>query len=296
MSTTTIRAASSARFDPESPAWRDSDGTGHWVMRGANFIVAASLADVGAVLHRSAADQVDESMLLLPMGTAAEVEAGGQTISSDGDSLIILPPGESKVTVTRAGWLYRICSSRAADLAAQASNRADYERGVCDVAALQDWPLPADGYRLRHYRLAEHSRAGTTMRLFRCTTLMVNVFLPNRAPRDVRKMTPHSHADFEQGSLALCGEYVHHLRYPWTPDMPGWREDEHGRIGAPSLIVIPPGVVHTSQSIGEPPMQLVDIFAPPRDDFSQKSGLVCNADDYPLPQRLLDAVPAAGAA
>jgi hypothetical protein len=33
-------------------------------------------------------------------------------------------------------------------------------------------------------------------------------------------------------------------------------------------------------------MRLVDIFAPPRDDFSLRPGLVCNEAEYPLPERL----------
>jgi hypothetical protein len=45
---------------------------------------------------------------------------------------------------------------------------------------------------------------------------------------------------------------------------------------------IPPNVVHTSRNIGGPGW-LIDVFAPPRVDFSTKPGLVCNADEYPMP-------------
>lgn len=287
--TASIRPARSARFYADAPAWQDADGTRHWVTRGANFVVVATHATAGAVLARDASAQADEYFALLPEGTAARIAAGSDSVVSEGDSVSILPPGASTITVPREGWLFRVFSRRAEDLAARASNALDYAEGAPDVAPLVDWPAPHGGFRLRHYRLAEHARTDTTMRLFRSTNLMVNVFLANKAPRDVRKMTPHSHADIEQGSLALRGNYVHHLRYPWTPDMPSWREDEHDPIGAPSLIVIPPKVIHTSQSVGDPPMQLVDIFSPPRDDFSLKPGLVCNASEYPLPQRLKDA-------
>lgn len=291
-----VRAARSARFYEDAPAWQDADGSRHWVTRGANFVVVASHAAPGATLARDAIAQADEYMVLLPQGTPARVSAADAVVACEGDDLVIVPPGASTVTVTQGGWLYRIFSRRADDLTARATNAPDYADGAPHVAPLVDWPTPVGGYKLRHYRLAEHARADTTMRLFRSTNLMVNVFLPGTSPRDVRKMTPHSHADFEQGSLALRGSYVHHLRYPWTADLPSWREDEHDRIDAPSLIVIAPKVIHTSQSVGQPPMQLVDIFAPPRDDFSLKPGLVCNAAEYPLPQRLNDAVPAAEAA
>lgn len=294
--TAPARPARSARFYEDPPAWQDADGSRHWVVRGANFVLVATHAAPGARLGRDGATQIDEYMVLLPEGTSAQLAAGDASASSEGDALAIVPPGASSVSVTAGGWLYRIFSRRATDLAALASNRQDYVEGAGDVAPPVDWPAPSDGFRLRVYRLAEHARGDTTMRLFRSTNLMVNIFLAGKAPRDVRKMTPHSHADFEQGSLALRGSYVHHLRYPWTPDLPSWRADEHDCIGAPSLIVIPPKVIHTSQSVGEPPMQLVDIFAPPRDDFSLKPGLVCNAAEYPLPDRLKDAAPLGEAA
>ncbi|MBN9428235.1 MAG: hypothetical protein J0H09_17165 [Burkholderiales bacterium] len=283
------RPAYTARYYEQPPLRSDADGTRHWITRGTNFVVVATQASAGAVLNRPAAQQSDEYMLLLPEALPARIEAGGERVESAGDSLSIVPPGDSRITVLDGGWLYRVFSRRCADLLAQAENAADYDADITDVAPLESWPAPADGYRLRHYRLADYVRSDTTMRLFRSSNLMLNVFLPNKAPRDVRKMTPHSHIDFEQGSLAVRGRYVHHLRYPWTPDMTRWRDDTHEEVDSPSLIVIPPKIVHTSQSIGTSGMRLVDIFAPPRDDFSLKPGLVCNADEYPLPERLRDA-------
>lgn len=281
------RAAYTARYYDTPPTREDGDGTRHWVTRAANFVVVASHAAAGAVLSRAAAQQPDEYMLLLPEDMPAQCAAGGDTAASAGDSLIIVPPGDSQVVLPQGGWAYRVFSQQAADLLALASNAADYAEGAPEVAALVSWPAPVGGYRLRQYPLADYVRSDTTMRLFRSRNLMINIFLPSKAPRDIRKMTPHSHPDFEQGSLALRGSYIHHVRYPWVPDMTSWREDEHGEVASPSLLLIPPKAVHTSQAIGVAGMRLVDIFAPPRDDFSLRPGLVCNADEYPLPERLL---------
>ena len=243
-------------------------------------MIAVSRVSAGATLRRT--DNPDESAVLLPE-IGALIEAGGARVEAGPETLTIVPPGAGAVTARGDGLVVRVFSARAADLAARAANAAAYAAGAPDVAPLVPWPDPPPGsFKLRHYKLADHAKADSNMRIFRCTNLMINVLAKRATARDVTKLSPHSHADFEQASLAVEGTYVHHLRYPWTPDMTAWRADEHLEIGSPSVTVIPPNVVHTSRNIGGPGW-LIDVFAPPRVDFSTKPGLVCNADEYRCP-------------
>jgi hypothetical protein len=282
-----LRAATHARHYEQRPDIVDRDGTQNWVTRARNFVVVVSGAEAGAVLERR--DNPDESMLVLPPGVAAEIEAEGARVESAGDSLTILPPGSSRVTLRSRGIAARVFSDQADDLMARASNRGTYDDGAPEVKPIEPWPAPVGGFRLRHYPLAQYDSPDPSplkMRVFRSTNLMINIFLPWTKRRDETKLSPHSHDDFEQVSLSLAGSFMHHLRYPWSPDKTTWREDEHVMVHSPSVLVIPARVIHTSQDIGEGVTRLIDVFGPPRVDFSMKPGFVLNADEYPLPLTL----------
>ena len=274
--------ATYSRHHAREPQAVAGDTAPAWITRGANFVVVVSRASDGDTLSR--ADNLDEYVLLLPdtAGLSASVQAGSDSLTAGADSLTIVPPGASRITVQGSGLVVRIFSADVTELAALADNAATYATPNPDAAPLVAWPEPVGGYRLRHYKLADYAREGSNMRIFRTRKLMVNPLLKRMTARDVTKLSPHSHTDFEQGSLALSGTYVHHMRYPWGPDMTLWRDDEAGEMGSPSLLVVPPKVIHTSRNTGTEPGVLIDIFAPPRWDFSKK-GVVCNQDDYPMP-------------
>jgi len=281
MSKEPARPASWVRPYAEAPHTDIDPGTRTWIGRGANFVIVLSEVEAGAVLSRD--DNPDEYMVLTT-GPAVAIEAGGERIEAAPETVTIVPPGPSTVTALAAGQVVRVFTSEARDLAALAGNAAAYTGPTPDVAPIVPWPEPVGGYRLRNYRLADHTREGSNMRVFRSRSLMLNVTTVRHEPRGTDKLTPHSHADFEQGSLTVSGTYVHHLRYPWTPDMADWREDQHIELQSPSMLVITPNTIHTSRNIGSEPGWLIDVFAPPRMDFSLREGVVANAGEYPLPQ------------
>jgi hypothetical protein len=267
----------------DSPPDEEQDGTRHWYARGQNFVVGYSACSGSATLRRAV--QPDEWMLLLPGDqVSARITAAGQTADAPARSLAVIPSGDSEVTLFGAGPVVRVFSSNARDLCGRAINAASYARDHDNVAPLTAWPIPPGGPRVRVYSLDVPAEEGRFGRIWRCSSLMVNVLDPVSGPRDETRLSPHSHDDFEQGSLALEGEYIHHIRWPWTPNRRTWRDDDHQFCGSPSLTVIPPPAIHTSQAVGAGVNQLIDIFAPPRRDFSERPGWVLNADEYPMPQ------------
>jgi len=271
-------ASSYGRFYAEQPQETLPDQR-NWYTRGQNFVVCYSEVEAGAVFERTG--QSDEYVLLLyDAASSATVESNGEVAEISGHTITMIPPGDSRITCHSAGRIVRLISTQSADIAAKASNSSAYTGPHPQVPAFEPWPMPPGGWKVRSYSLNVPEKEGRFGQIFRCTTFMVNVFTP-QGPRDVTKLSPHHHDDFEQCSLALDGWYMHHLRWPWTANQHDWRDDEHERCDTPSVCVIPPRAIHTSAPSDPGSNVLVDIFAPPREDFSDMAGWVLNADDYP---------------
>jgi hypothetical protein len=258
-------------------------GTGRtWYARGQNFVMSYTEATPGTVLSRE--DQADEYFVLVPEHGAEVIVATPQESRTvAGHHLVIVPPGKSTVTVKSSGTVIRVFSAQSQDLNALAANAASYAQAHPNIPPYVPWPAPPGGFRLRIYDLDVPPKEGRFGRLFRCSTLMINVLPLEPGPRDRTRLSPHFHDDFEQGSLALQGAFTHHIRWPWTANLSDWRADDHEECPAPSLAVIPPPAIHTSAGSNPVMNQLVDIFSPPRMDFSKMNGWVLNADEYPMP-------------
>lgn len=264
------------------PPQIDVNGERSWFLRGCHFVLIQSDCAPNTVLQRI--DQLDEYVILLPDANArARVTWQGETLDVSGPSLAFIPAGTSRVELPHGGRVTRLFTSRATDLVAVCPNAKAYAVPRENIPPFAPWPDPMGGWKIRVYSLDVPPRPGRFGRIFRCTTFMINVFEPMIGPRDPSKLSPHHHDDFEQCSLLLDGKFTHHLRWPWTTDLADWRADMHVQVGAPSAMVIPPPVIHTSQATGLGNNNLVDIFCPPRVDFSKQDNWVINASDYPMP-------------
>ncbi|MCQ1853409.1 hypothetical protein [Neorhizobium galegae] len=274
------KGAEYARFY-DAPPQEVTGGSETYYARGQNLVVAHTRGKAGLVLSRT--NQVDEYVVLLPnRDTPVEVRWNGRSIVVGGYCLVVVPPGDSEVHLKGDGEVIRLITTRADDLVAKCLNADSYLSPDPNVPPFEPWPDPVGGQKLRHYSLDIPPEPGRFGIIFRCSTIMVN-FLPGSGPRDITRMSPHFHDDFEQYSLCVAGAYIHYLRWPWISDLNAWRPDDAELCAAPSVAVIPPPAIHTSRSMDPVKNVLVDIFSPPRADFSAKPGWVLNADEYPTP-------------
>ncbi|GAA4852463.1 hypothetical protein GCM10023201_51860 [Actinomycetospora corticicola] len=263
--------------DEVSPA-----GGRTWIARSQNAVLAHTRPVAGETLEPTDLDTEQVVILAHDDSAAHFVTAGGED-TLRGRGVVIIPPGHCEITALGAGDLVRLVES-GTTWATRARNAASYDTPHANVAPLEPWPAPPGGEKLRVYPLAEiPTEPGRFGRIFRSRSFMVNFLDHHDGPRDRTKLSPHHHDDFEQLSLAVEGEFTHHIRTPWGTDSSRWRDDDHVTVGSPSITVIPPPTVHTTEAVGAGRNQLIDIFAGPRADFSSRPGWVLNAEEYPTP-------------
>jgi hypothetical protein len=267
-----------------TPDELSATGTRHWWVRGQNFVVGYTLLVAGDPLEVTGVP--DEHVIVLADDHAEavlEVSTGGapgQPARVAGQSLVIVPPGATRVTSTHDLRILRVFSARADDALSRARNSADYAELDEAVTTLPAHPRESGPGTLRVHRMSDVADDPTRLgRIFRSDSLLVNWFAPQVGARDVDRLSPHVHDAFEQASVTLRGDYVHHFRTPWTPRLRDWRSDEHHTTASPSVALIPPGIVHTTRAVGDGVHVLIDVFAPPREDF-RAQGWVLNDDEY----------------
>jgi hypothetical protein len=271
-------------FSVLAPDVVSAGGSNQWIVRGQNFVLVYTEPVAGDVVWKSVL-QSEQVLLLIDEASAVSGTAGADGPHEvAGPALVVVPPGESVITSTGTGAIVQLLESGEVEWAAKASNAASYAVAHPHVALLDPWPEPVGGYRWRTYLMSEvpddPKRFG---RIFRTRSFMVNFMAAKSGPRDLSAMSPHFHADFEQASLVVAGTYIHHIQTPWGTDGRRWRAEDHVRVGSPSVTIIPPPTVHTSQAVGWRSNHLIDIFSGPRRDFSERPGWVLNADEYPSP-------------
>lgn len=279
---TEFAGAEYGKFYRETPLEADASGR-CWYLRGQNFVLNYIEAAKGGQFARIG--QSDEYALIVPHESMSiEVSAGAETVVVVGGSVVFIPPGDSRVTALVKGRIIRLVTTVSADLTAKCANAESYRTPHPNIPPFAPWPAATGGSKIRVYPLEVPATPGRFGTIHRCSTFMISAIERYEGSRDPRRLSPHNHDDFEQCSLAVEGSFTHHIRWPWTTNLEQWREDEHEHCLSPSAVVIPPPAIHTSQAMSPGTNRLIDIFCPPRMDFSSKPGWVLNAQDYPMPQ------------
>ena len=226
----------------------------------------------------------DETMVLL-FDAKATISGAGQRIDAPGRSLSILPGGAYAIEFQGTGRGCVLTTSRK-DTTAPPLNAASYQMPDARVSQVgPSWKRTGDAGKIQMFEIDKVKAPADNPRLkmFQSATMSIN-WVDYDGPRDRTALSPHSHRDFEQASLAVAGDFLHHLRVDWGKNANEWREDEHKLAGSPSVLVIPPELIHTTEGVGAGHHLLVDIFAPPRRDFIAKNW-VLNSSEYLDPRK-----------
>ncbi len=217
-----------------------------------------------------AISSVEDIMLLFP-GKGGKVDGGGCEMALPERCVVILPPGAYRL-MPSVGARAIVLSTGGDDVP------SDRPRDPRVIAVGRRFSPRAQGPRIHRFDDLVAPADNPRLKLLQSTTMSINL-VEYEGARDRRLLSPHAHRDFEQGTLTVAGDFVHHLRKEWGRDASLWRQDQHVLAEGAALIVIPPEVIHTTEGVGNGHHLLFDIFAPPRADFIAK-GWVFNAADY----------------
>lgn len=244
--------------------------------RGANFIVAWLDVSAGAT-HR--VDSQSETILLLD-GIGARISAGGESVAAPAHSVCVLPSGAVDLAFETAGSAIVLSTD---GFEAGSLNDADYAEPHARVAPIGT-PYGRRGGPLIQVIPVDEIKAPAAkprLRIVQSDTMSIS-WIEYSGLRDRTRLTPHNHEDFEQGSLAITGSFLHHIRAPWGPNADLWLDDAHHTVPARSLTMIPPPLIHTTEGLGEERHVLIDVFAPVRHDF-YAAGWISNGTFYAPP-------------
>ncbi|MCW2781745.1 MAG: hypothetical protein JWR35_2194 [Marmoricola sp.] len=271
------RAASVFDLNRERPDDVLLRGSRCWAVRAQNFAVC--LIDLVAGETLGPQGQDNEHLVLVSAGTVRITDVNNATVEVTAPSVVIVPPGGCALAAGSDGRVILISETEDETRPPMARNARDYI--TVDPLIASRGPRAASRVPgLRVHSMDEVADDPDRLgRIVRSSSLMVNWFPDQIKPRDGEMLSPHAHDDFEQCTITLAGTFAHHLRTPWTSRMSQWRADDHPRVDSPSITIIPPPLVHTTQGVEGDLFQLVDVFSPPRQDFLDQ-GWVLNADDY----------------
>ncbi len=258
-------------FRPASLTYFDSAAQTSAIIRGQNYTVRRFSPVRG---EKNSISSTDETLFIFP-DVGGELGTGADSCRIPPRAFAIAPAGTTDLRLDGPGRVYALTTGAAEP--APAINAADYRSPDPRVKPVGARVAPVAGLRVYAIDEIPFPAGNPRLKFLQTATMSVN-WVDYDGPRNRTQLSPHAHDDFEQGSLAIAGAFVHHIRTPWSSDASEWRPDEHIDASPDSLLIIPPKLIHTTEGIGSERHILVDIFAPPRDDFIAK-GWVNNAGD-----------------
>jgi hypothetical protein len=245
-------------------------------VRGQNFLIEwlDAKADAPALQLSS-----DDETILMTFDASARIAGSVSETSVAGRTVVVLPSGDFRIDL-KPGRAALLSTSRKG-VSAGALNAASYVKRDERVSAPETAWQRRDGAReLQIFEIDKVKAPADNPRLkmFQSATMSIN-WVDYEGPRNRKLLSPHFHDDFEQASLAAAGNFVHHLRVTWGSDAAEWRDDVHMEAGSPSVLVIPPKLIHTSEGVGPGRHLLIDVFTPPRRDFIARKWML-NSSEY----------------